>query len=59
MSSSNHNGQAATTVYNEQSPDGSIDLAKLETLIPKNLSPNKKAVIERLVRLYQQNNHDR
>ncbi|MGG6267937.1 hypothetical protein ACQ4M3_14200 [Leptolyngbya sp. AN03gr2] len=59
MSSSNHNGQAATAIHNEQLPEGSIDLAKLETLISKNLSPNKKAVIERLVRLYQQNNSDR
>ncbi|MBE9012232.1 hypothetical protein IQ250_18695 [Pseudanabaenaceae cyanobacterium LEGE 13415] len=58
MSSSNHNGQTAIATHTEQSPDLSIDLAKLETLIPKNLSPNKKAVIERLVRLHQQSNRN-
>lgn len=60
MSSSNQNGQTAApataTQINQQSPDLMNDLAKFEMLIPKNLSNNKRAVIERLVTLYQQNN---
>jgi len=63
MSSSHQNGQAAsvaiTSQLNQQSPDFMNDIAKLETLIPKNLSSNKRAVIERLIALYQKNSIDR
>ncbi len=63
MSSSNQNGQTApaatATQVDGQSLTFTNDLAKLETLIPKNLSTNKRAVIERLVTLYEQNSSDR
>ncbi|MBW4443979.1 MAG: hypothetical protein KME10_22690 [Plectolyngbya sp. WJT66-NPBG17] len=60
MSSSNQNGQAASALQaDHRSPDFMNDLAKLEALIPKNLSSNKRAVIERLVTLYEQNKRDR
>ncbi|GAP95320.1 hypothetical protein [Leptolyngbya sp. NIES-2104] len=57
MSSSNQNGQTAT--QSQQSPEQLNDRAKLESLIPKNLSSNKRAVIEQLVRRYQQSHLDR
>jgi hypothetical protein len=56
MSSSNQNGQtapAATTSY--ESASIMNDPATLETLLPKNLSSNKRAVIERLIALHRQN----
>jgi len=63
MSSSHQNGQTASVAtasqVNQQSPDFMNDIAKLETLIPNNLSNNKRAVIERLIVLYQNNSLDR
>jgi hypothetical protein len=62
MSSFNENGHTASgsTVSNtEQAPSVLNDRATLETLMPKNLSNNKRAVIERLIALHQQNSAER
>jgi hypothetical protein len=41
-----------TTLLVEQNV---MDMSSLENLVPKNISSNKRAVIERLVSLYQLN----
>jgi hypothetical protein len=58
MSSFNPNGHPASIA----TPSGDEQLssvmnmpASLEELLPKNLSSNKRAVIERLIELHQQN----
>jgi hypothetical protein len=51
MSSSNQNGQSAATANEQLS---SVMNEPLETLLPKNLSSNKRAVIERLIELHKQ-----
>lgn len=56
MSSFNQNGQTASAVpASYQSASIMNDPATLETLLPKNLSSNKRAVIERLIALHRQN----
>ncbi|HTL90517.1 MAG TPA: hypothetical protein VL134_14040 [Leptolyngbya sp.] len=60
MSFPNHNGQAASVAQPDaQSLSFINDSVKLETLIPKDLSSNKRAVIDRLVSLYRENSLDR
>ncbi|MCU0548331.1 MAG: hypothetical protein MUC48_03190 [Leptolyngbya sp. Prado105] len=56
MSSSNQNGRSVATVSDEQQLSSVMnDPELLEKLLPKNLSNNKRAVIERLIKLHQQN----